>query len=96
MTKSAMRKHIDQLPQRYVGISSIFLFGSFLKSNNFGDVDIIVVFSKLEHTVASRQISRNFFDEFGIRLHIQIFFDAQRKELDRFLTTAERWDQIYG
>lgn len=96
MTKGAILKHIGELPERYDGIASIFLFGSFTRTVNFADVDLAIVFARIQDTVKARQISREFFSRFGVPLHIQMFFEEQRTEIDRFLRAAEPWDRVYG
>ena len=96
MTKDAIRRHICELPEKYQGIASIYMFGSFLKSAKFTDVDIAIVFDQIQDVTQVRRISREFVNCFEIPLHTQIFFEKQRFEIDSFLTAAKTWNKVYG
>lgn len=96
MIDVAIRKHIGKLSQRYNGISSVFLFGSFINSAKFSDVDIVIVFDRIEDTTQARHISWEFSEVFATPLHIQIFFKDQKSTIDHFLLAARPWEKVHG
>jgi predicted nucleotidyltransferase len=94
--KQQIRDFLRDIPTRYNGIASIVLFGSFLDSFSFRDVDVIFVFRENGDVRSTRIIAKEFKNTFSLNLHIQLFFSSDNKNLENFLHKAGKWDLLYG
>jgi hypothetical protein len=92
----AVRDFIRALPDHYNSIDAIFLFGSFIKSTKYRDVDVILVFNDVYMTNAARDIERAFRNSFSLELHTQLFLSSEINKLNGFLYRAGSWECIYG
>lgn len=87
---------LRELPLHHKGIEAIVLFGSFLNSEFYRDVDVILVFADPADVKVSRSIVRVFKDRFSIDLHIQLFLSYDTENLENFLSRAGSWECIHG
>lgn len=94
--KHPIVEFLRQLPSNHGGIEAILIFGSFLRSEIYRDVDVIIVFNGPEDVRATRSIARTFKDRFSIDLHVQLFFSYDTKNLESFLSRAGSWEFIHG
>jgi predicted nucleotidyltransferase len=81
---------------REARVTRAYLFGSFYRGEpDPRDVDLIVVFDRIETVHNLSKLRSAFRDRFGLSLHIQKFHEQQSGLIVSFLQRTGSWEKLY-